>query len=552
METQASRLENAQVKKALLAGNYVNVEDLQRAEQYSKDNHTSMVDFLLQENIISNDTLGQAMAEHFSVTYADLNTYPPSREQVLRIPERIGSASRVVLFKEAKGKVTVATDNPKRPDLATSIQNALGVKDVTIAYGLPDDVDAALRHYRKPLTTRFAEILAGKHRIAPELFDAILGDALNARASDVHFDAQDKEVVIRFRIDGVLHEAGRIPKIYYENLLNRVKVQSHLRIDEHYATQDGAMRVEHGGRLVDLRVSIAPTLDGEKIVLRLLGEYVKNFTLTDLGVASHDLGKVYDAIEKPFGMIIVCGPTGSGKTTTLYGILRMLNRPEVNIATIEDPVEYKVLGLNQIQVNADTNLTFATGLRSIARQDPDVIMVGEIRDQETADISVNAALTGHLLLSTFHANDAATAIPRLMEMGVEPFLLASTLELLVAQRLVRKLCEACRFSEPTSLADLEKRLPAAKHWFHGRTLLYHAKGCAECGGTGYKGRTGIFEFIHVTNELKERIPTQPSSSDIWRTAKKLGARSLFEDGIEKVLNGVTTLEELLRVATPAQ
>jgi type IV pilus assembly protein PilB len=543
-------IESELLKEALLAGNYVSTEDLQRAEKYSQENHTPMVDFLLQENLISNDTLGQALAEHFGVTYADLNTYPLTREQVLRIPERIGSASRVVLFREAKGKVTVATDNPNRPELANSIQNALGVKDVTIAYGLPDDIDASLRHYRKPLTTRFAEILSAKQRVAPELFEAILGDALNTRASDVHFDAQDKEVVIRFRIDGVLHEAGRIPKIFYENLLNRVKVQSHLRIDEHYATQDGAMRVEHAGRLIDLRVSIAPTLDGEKIVLRLLGEYVRNFTLTDLGVASHDLGKVYDAIEKPFGMVIVCGPTGSGKTTTLYGILRMLNRPEVNIATIEDPVEYKVPGLNQIQVNADTHLTFATGLRSIARQDPDVIMVGEIRDQETADISVNAALTGHLLLSTFHANDAATAIPRLMEMGVEPFLLASTLELLVAQRLVRKLCETCRYSEPTTIADIEKRLPSAKQWFHGHLHLYRAKGCPACSGTGYKGRTGIFEFIHVTRELQDLIPKQPTSRDIWELARANGSRSLFEDGVVKVLNGVTTLEELLRVVTP--
>lgn len=545
-------IDSTLVKEALLAGKYASPEDIQRAEKYSRDHHSSLADFLLQENIVTNDVLGQAIAAHFGVPYANVNAHLPTREQVLRIPERIGSASRVVLFSEVKGKVTVATDNPKRPDLAASVQNALGVSKVVIAYGLPEDIENALRHYRKPLTTRFAEILSSKHRVAPELFEAILGDALNTRASDVHFDAQDKEVVIRFRIDGVLHEAGRIPKIFYENLLNRIKVQSHLRIDEHYATQDGAMRLEHNGRLVDLRVSIAPTLDGEKIVLRLLGEYVKNFTLTDLGVASHDLGKVYDAIEKPFGMVIVCGPTGSGKTTTLYGILRMLNRPEVNIATIEDPVEYKVPGLNQIQVNANTNLTFATGLRSIARQDPDVIMVGEIRDQETADISVNAALTGHLLLSTFHANDAATAIPRLMEMGVEPFLLASTLELLVAQRLVRKLCESCRYSDPIQLKDLEKRLPGAQDLLAGQTRLYRAKGCSACGGTGYKGRTGIFEFIHVTRELQEKIPKQPSSREVWDIARKNGAHSLFEDGLEKVRNGVTTLEELLRVATPTQ
>ena len=551
METQTLRIDNTQLKEALLAGSYVSKEDLERAEKHSHDTHVSIVDFLLAKNLLTLDVLGQAMAESLGVPHADLNAYPPSREQVLRIPERLGRGSRVVIFAQQPDSVVVATDDPKRPQLAASLQTALGVPKVTIAYALPDDVDNALRHYRKSLSTRFAEILTSKHRVAPELFDAILGDALHARASDVHFDPQDREVVIRFRIDGVLHEAGNIPKVFYENLINRVKVQAHLRIDEHYATQDGAMRAEHGGKLIDLRVSIAPTLDGEKIVLRLLNEYVRNFTLTDLGVASRDLGKVYDAIEKPFGMVIVCGPTGSGKTTTLYGILRMLNRPEVNIATIEDPVEYKVPGLNQMQVNADTNLTFATGLRSIARQDPDVIMVGEIRDQETADISVNAALTGHLLLSTFHANDAATAIPRLMEMGVEPFLLASTLELLVAQRLVRKLCEACRYSEPMSAADLEKRLPGAKHWFHGRTVLYHAKGCQACGGTGYKGRTGIFEFIHVTRALQERIPQQLTSQQIWDIAKQNGDHSFFEDGIEKVQNGGTTLEELLLVASPS-
>ena len=257
------------------------------------------------------------------------------------------------------------------------------------------------------------------------------------------------------------------------------------------------------------------------------------------------------AAKKPFGMILVTGPTGSGKTTTLYALVKILNKIDVNIMTIEDPVEYKIMGINQIRVNTQTNLTFAKGLRSIVRQDPDIILVGEIRDKETAEISVNAALTGHLLLSTFHANDSATAIPRLLDMSVEPFLLASTLEVIIAQRLVRKICSNCRASKQVSIATIKKLLPEAEQYFVGKTInLYHGKGCEVCSGSGYKGRTAIFEIIQINKELKELILKNPSTNQIWEVARRYGSRSLFEDGIDKVKNGVTTINELLRVAEP--
>ena len=383
--------------------------------------------------------------------------------------------------------------------------------------------------------------MASQTRVAPEIIDEIVADALAFKASDIHFEPQEKEVVVRFRVDGVLHEAGRFAKEVYENILNRIKVQAHMRIDEHFSAQDGAIRFVKEKGTVDMRVSVIPTLDGEKVAIRLLAEYVKGFTFADLGVSEKDQAAFLRAAKKPFGMILVTGPTGSGKTTTLYALLKMLNDPTVNITTIEDPVEYKILGVNSIQVNPQTNLTFAKGLRSIVRQDPDIVLVGEIRDLETAEIAVNAALTGRLLFSTFHANDAATSIPRLLDMGVEPFLMASTLELVIAQRLVRKICDQCR----VSFTSNDKR-------FFPKTssTLYQGKGCKNCGNTGYKGRTAIFEFIEIDDALEDLILKHPSSKEIWELAQKNGAHSLFEDGLEKVKNGITTIDELLRVAQP--
>ncbi len=357
--------------------------------------------------------------------------------------------------------------------------------------------------------------------------------------------------MVRFRIDGVLQHAGNLVKTFYDNILNRVKVQAQLRTDEHQATQDGSIRHVKQGQVTDLRISIIPTLEGEKVVMRVLTEYVKGLTLSSLGLSPEHEELVRTAAKKPFGMILAVGPTGSGKSTTLYSVLRILNNPGINITTIEDPVEYRLEGVNHIQVNPRTELTFARGLRSIVRQDPDVILVGEIRDKETAVIAVNAALTGQLLLSTFHSNDAATAIPRLLYMGTEPFLLASTLEIVIAQRLVRKICEECKVKYTLRSKELAAISGAAAKFLNSRDVtLFKGEGCQACSGTGYKGRTAIYEIIRVTPEMEDLILKNPSSKQVWEMARQQGAGSLFEDGLRKIQEGQTTIEELTRVASP--
>lgn len=416
---------------------------------------------------------------------------------------------------------------------------------------MTEDIDKAFLHYQKTLDTRFSKIIESGQHVASEILQQIFEDAYIYQASDVHFEPYPKYVVVRFRIDGVLHEAGAIPKKHYENILNRIKVQSRLRIDEHFAAQDGSMRFEKGGMFFDLRTSIVPTIEGEKVVLRMIANHVQGFDMSNLGMSSKHQKMLEEVARKPFGMILVTGPTGSGKTTTLYGLLKLLHGPEVNITTIEDPVEYKFVGINQIQVNPQMNLTFAKSLRSIVRQDPDVILVGEIRDEETAEIAVNAALTGHLLLSTFHANDAASTFPRLLDMKVEPSLLASTIEVVIAQRLVRRICSSCRHSVKFTKKEIAEKFSGAEKFFQNEEItLYAGKGCSACGGTGYQGRAAIFEFIRATPELKNLILKNPSTKEISALAKKQGSESLFEDGIEKVKNGTTTLEELVRVSPP--
>lgn len=540
-------LNNKEIKNILSKGGYVSEDDLQKAEKSDQP----ITDYLLSKGLITKDLLGQAMAEFFNVAYADLNSNQPLKEQVLQIPEAAAKKYLVVLFSKNKSNIVIATDNPKQKNLLEKLKKILKTSKIKLAYALPEDIESVLSYYRKPLEIRFKKIAKSQDQIAPKIIHEVISDAVEQKSSDIHFEPQEKQVIIRFRIDGVLHKAGNLPKEYYESILNKIKVQSNLRIDEHYAAQDGAMRFKLKEKFLDMRVSIAPTVDGEKIVIRLLSEYVRELSLADLGASLKNQKLIKQSAKKPFGMILVAGPTGSGKTTTLYTVLKVLNNSEKNITTIEDPVEYKIIGVNQIQVNSEKNLTFAKGLRSVVRQDPDVILVGEIRDQETAEIAVNAALTGHLLFSTFHANDAATAIPRLLDMGIEPFLLASTLELVIAQRLVRKLCEECRSSYLEKLSNIEKILPNAKKYFSQKNItLYQARGCSACGDVGYKGRSAVFEIIQISPKIQELILKNPSAKQVWELALDQGAGSLFEDGIDKVKQGITTLEELLRVAKP--
>jgi type IV pilus assembly protein PilB len=535
------------IKKILLKENYISETDSKAAEIAAKDS-AGYVEYLIREQLLTKTLLGQAVAESLHVPFADLAITPITKENLSLIPEDFARSNRIVFVKASDKVAAIATDAPEAVDLSKVAPFFEG-KQLRLAYTLPEYIDTAFKLYEQPLGTRFSRIIASGQRIAPDIVDEIIKDALTYQASDIHFEPQAETVVIRFRIDGNLREAGTIPKEYYENILNRVKVESGMRIDEHLSAQDGSMQRQNDAYTADLRVSLVPTIEGEKVVMRVLGSYVQGYTLADIGFDESQQAMLKAAADKPFGMILTVGPTGSGKTTTLYALIKLLNKPNVNITTIEDPVEYKVAGANQIQVRSASNLTFAQGLRAIVRQDPDVILVGEIRDNETAEISVNAALTGHLLLSTFHANNAATAIPRLVDLGIEPFLLASTLEIIIAQRLVRRICAHCRYSLPASeaLAALSTVSPVLKSQFHAQDNVYAGKGCAVCNNTGYAGRVALFEFVTITADMQELILTSPSTRDIAALADKQGDTTMFTDGIQKVKSGMTTLSEISRV-----
>jgi len=372
------------------------------------------------------------------------------------------------------------------------------------------------------------------------------------RASDIHFQPREKFLVLRYRIDGITHNFFNIPIELRDEIISRIKILSNLRIDEHFAAQDGRFRFFlDDNSYFDVRVSIMPTYYGENAILRLLVSPGQKFTLENLGLSQRDLEEVKKAISRPYGMILATGPTGSGKTTMLYTILNVLNTEGVHIITIEDPVEYAIPGVTQIQVNPQTNLTFGKGLRAILRQDPDIIMVGEIRDEETAAIAVNAALTGHLLLSTLHTNDAPSAVVRLLELGVEPYLIASTVNVVIGQRLVRKICEYCKKERQIKEIEIE----SLKELLPQRTLLElknvknvsYGEGCKNCNNTGYFGRTGVYEVLTIDDEIRELILKRSSSAEIKEKAIERGMTTMLEDGIRKVINGITTIEEVLRV-----
>ncbi len=536
--------------QALERGQYLLPEELSGALAYAKDKKATLSDVLLEQKFLTKDILGQAIADTLGVRYADEEVMPTDRKALGSISEELAKKSRVVVLKEDAVSVMLASDHPSE-DLAASLAKLLAGKATELRYALPGSIDKALRLYDKSLASKFEELFGTSLAQAPDVVQAMLDHAADAKASDIHIEPRTAEALVRFRIDGVLMLAGRIPKAFFDQLLNRIKVQSQLPIDEHRRAQDGSFRYERQGGAINVRVSIAPTIEGEKVVMRLLSSYV-GFTIPELGLSAANAELLDIAARKPFGMILTVGPTGSGKTTTLYAFLSMRNSAEVNITTIEDPVEYKIEGLNQIQTNQATELTFARGLRSIVRQDPDVVLVGEIRDRETAEIAVNAALTGHLLFSTFHSNDAATTVPRLLDMGIEPFLLASTLELIVAQRLARTICDACKVSYTLSVAEARALVKAPGFLARSQKsiTLYKGQGCALCHGSGYRGRTGIFEMMHNTPEMQDLIATRPRRIDIQKLARSQGSRSLFDDGWDKVMAGTTTIEELMRVARP--
>jgi len=403
-----------------------------------------------------------------------------------------------------------------------------------------------MQSYRQKVTTEL-------EKTAPisiiRLIDALIEHAYRARASDIHIDPSPSKVRVRFRIDGVLQDTYTFPKNISGEVVSRIKVLAGLRTDEHQTAQDGRFRNKISDEnTVDVRVSVVPTYHGENAVLRLLGDKAEAYTLESLGFTAEDQEKILRAVKKSHGMILSTGPTGSGKTTTLYTLIRYLNTSDVSIVTLEDPIEYAIDGIEQIQVNARTGLTFANGLRSILRQDPNVIMVGEIRDAETASIAVNTALTGHLLLSTLHTSDAATTLPRLLDMKIESFLIASTVNIAIGQRLVRKICPECK--ESKVLDENQKKsltgLISDEALADNQTFSYGV-GCEECVGTGYQGRIGVNEVLVVDNDIREAILRRASASEIKKIAVRNGMTTMREDGIKKALAGQTTIEEVLRV-----
>lgn len=547
------KIDNKKLKEILVKEKYLDEKAAEKVFAEAERKGVPLISSILEEGHITKDLLGQAIAEFYKVDYADLNSRPATNEFVNLLPEEFARSKTVVVFERDEGKsIVVAAEDPEDTELKAKLESYLKTKNFKIAFSLPEDIEASFIHYRKPLETRFSQIVQKSGRLAADFLESIFQDGALLRASDIHIEPHDKDTLVRFRIDGVLHDAGKIPREHHENIINRIKVLAKLRTDEHKEIQDGTIRWHFDDHTVELRVSIAPIYDGEKAVLRVLAYYVRGLTLHDLGFSDDHRVRVEESSRKPFGMILASGPTGSGKTTTLYAITKLLNSPEINITTVEDPVEYKIEGVNHIQVNPQVELTFAKGLKSIVRQDPDIILVGEIRDNETAEIAINAALTGHLMLSTLHANDAATSIPRLLEMGVEPFLIASTIEVIIAQRLVRRVCESCRISSSVPMSELKEKIPNAEKFLgKGKShTLYHGKGCPACNGTGYNGRIGVFEVIPATTELRELILKKPTISEIYALEERQGIKSLFEDGLMKVKNGITTIEEVLRVARP--
>lgn len=516
---------------------------------------------LVDGDYLSDDQIGPLFADAYGVKFVDLHKTEIDLKAVSEVPEIIARKHLVISYGWKNGKRQLGMVDPRNLEVVSMLQKKFG-EEFDIGYTTPAGIEDALSSYsadvRKEvmeLADRFADAqsagVGAPDDLIVRIVQLILEYGYDNNASDIHVEPHERQSLIRYRVDGVLHDVFQMPKGIHELIAARIKILSNLRTDEHFAAQDGKFRVRFGSDRADVRVSIAPIVEGEKVVMRLLAEKGQTFTLESLGLRSKDLDTVRRAADRPYGMILATGPTGSGKTTTMYAVLKILNERDVNISTIEDPVEYDIEGISQIQVNARTSLTFASGLRSIVRQDPDIIMVGEIRDAETASISVNAAMTGHLVLSTLHTNDAATSLPRLLDMGVEPFLIASSVNVIIAQRLVRKICRACIASESLDAAKYKSSLDPAvfAKIFNKKTKVraFRGKGCAICHTSGYVGRVGIFEVLEVTDKIRTLITDRANAAEIAKVAIFEGMTTMIEDGLKKVLEGVTTIEEVMRV-----
>ena len=530
----------------------------------------SQEEIIVSQKLVDEAALTRAKAKLYNVPFIDLASVPVSPEAMATLPQQVADRFKVfpVSVNPATKELVVAMVNPLDLAAIEFVEQRTGLLvkpaaaepsriemllSTTYATSLAKEVTEALKEVSPKKAVRTLEAqktgLIREETVA-EIVSHILSFAVKARASDVHIEPQGRATRVRYRIDGILQEKLTTPKELHDALVSRIKILSGMKIDERRVPQDGRFNFKTEDKEVDLRVSSLPTSWGEKIVMRILEKSGGIPTLPELGLRGRALKNLQDAILTPHGIIIICGPTGSGKTTTLYSIIQKISTPKINIITLEDPIEYKITGVNQVQVNPEAGLTFASGLRSFLRQDPNVILVGEIRDEETADLAIQASLTGHLVFSTLHTNNAAGALPRLLDMKAEPYLLASSMTAIVAQRVVRKVHEDCKTSytpEPKVVEELKKVLGPL--WQpKGEVKLYKGKGDTDCGNTGYYGRIGIFEVLPVTEKIGRLILERASAPAVQKQAVAEGMVSLKQDGYLKVVEGVSSMEEVLRVA----
>lgn len=581
------RIGNERLKEFILDANLIDKNKLEEAYKETVKQNEQLGNFLLDKKLISDIELRKLYAYILGIPYVDLTKNLISPDILQIVPEPIAKKYNIIAFEKSGSNLKVAMLNPEDLQTIDFIKKKTGLKIIPCLASV-DSIKSVIKQYEKSLKAEFGDIIeknsleiSGQKDEEKEkdleeiaqglpvirIIDTLLKHAILQQASDIHIEPDEKEVRVRYRIDGILHDAMTLPREVLSGIIARIKVLSNLKLDEHRLPQDGRFKIENEDYKFSLRVSILPVFDGEKVVMRLLDESSKGLTLEKMGLWGGSLEVVHRDIQKPNGMVLVTGPTGSGKTTTLYTIMDIVNTPKVNISTVEDPVEYRMPRINQTQINPKIGMTFASALRSLLRQDPDVIMVGEIRDEETLEIAIHAAMTGHLVLSTIHTNSASGTLPRMIDMGAEPFLIASTVNVIIAQRLVRKLCPDCRvkyvLSEKEiktlkSSVDLDEILKKLKETEILKKIIkpssdwsnisfYKNKGCEQCNQEGYHGRIGIFEVLDVNNDIEKLIVESASTEAIEQKSKENGMLTMIEDGFVKAVQGSTSIEEILRV-----
>ncbi len=595
------------MEKLLIDAGKATAPKLQTLKDQAKTEKTNLQEVVIADGLISESELTKLYADEIDVPFADINPKELKHEILNIIPQRIAKRYKAVLFGIGdNGEELLAMEDPDDIQAISFLQKQLG-SDIKVHIAPSSVIEKALDQYdNENVSSDLTSVLdeESESEVEEEVSEdeltedspiaqtvnLIIEYAIKSGASDIHIEPRENHIIIRYRVDGILREANKLPKKVQNPLVSRVKILSNLKIDERRAPQDGRFKIQVGSDKFALRVSTLPIAEGEKVVMRILSESNKPATLEDLGYWGNSLRSINNAMVQPHGMILVTGPTGSGKSTSLYSALSILNRPQVNISTVEDPVEYKIPGANQTQVNPKAGMTFASGLRALLRQDPNIIMVGEIRDSETADLGVQAALTGHLVFATLHTNNAATCLPRLLDMGVEPFLIASTVRAVVGQRLVRRLCIDCRQPHKPSSEELKKmndifKIGDSKTMANIHNLEKQAleggvgkavddkkakasdnelatsstsikqlwkpakDGCEVCGHTGYKGRVGIYEVLANNTGVEKLIISNGTSDQIQEEAIKNGMVTMQLDGFIKALRGQTSVEEILRVTS---